>query len=230
MNQTGDTGQATPHVHLCTAGSNQCELTSLSAFQVGSLIVILVGIALIFIESLRAPEGTDQYLIGQFWTLFGLTVLYYTVNEWFLEERHCLRLRQLAWHNRYHKALPQVEFWMRVSMTALLGFTAALHSLLKKIGVNDIDTGFFCLLLLYNLFLLWDVIVAIGGQVQLVWSFFWADLLGALISFGFYSSYVTHKAVAAVLASILLLLIAYQFFRLEWLEFVKRLWTRDKLR
>jgi len=222
--------QDSPNSVACEGGSNQCELRSLSAFQVGSLIILLAGIGLAVYQSLSPQADRDRYSLAQFWSLFGLTVLYYTVNEWFLEERHFFPLRQLHWGNKWQRMLPHLEFWIRVLMVVVLGFTATVPGLLMRFGFKDIDAGFLCLLLLYNLFLVWDVIVATGGQVNLVWKFFGGDLLGAIISLAFFRWYDSHREVGGVLIIILVIVIGNQVVRLEWANLLARLVRRDRLR
>ena len=218
-------------VNFCSSAGVICELRTFSASQIGSLLGLIVGIVIVIIHSLQTSSASsDLGALWQFWCLFLTTAVYYAIEEWILEERDFAKLRQLridSWPNA--RFLAYLEFYVRVTIVVILGFTATIPGIMMDRGVRGIDAGLLCLVFIFNLFLFWDVVVCIGGQVDMIWRVFWGDLGGALLCLGYF--YWHDRApVIAVFFLIIFAVIVLQLQSILSSDLVIRFAARDRLR
>jgi hypothetical protein len=186
---------------------------------------------IIIVHSLGASsESGDRAALWQFWCLFLSTAVYYAIEEWILEENDFMKLRQLRLRTMPDNSfLSYLEFYVRVMIVVILGFAATIPGVLMDRGVRGIDAGLLCLVLIFNLFLFWDVLVCIGGQVDMIWRVFLGDLAGALLSLGYFYWHDRSPGVA-VLLLILFAVIVLQLKAISWGDLVVRFAKRDRLR
>lgn len=158
-----------------------CGLLTVSASQIGTVLALVIGALLYLGQMLHktAPavdQSEDVYATEFFWTILFLSALYYLIAEWVLEERDYHKLRNMSPRRR------AVEFWWRVALGALFGVAVAglPEFFFRELG-GRIHASTFALLLIYAGFLLWDLIVATGGQVEMAWRVVRGDFVGLLL-------------------------------------------------
>lgn len=123
--------------------------------------------------------------MSQFLLLFGATTLYYLLSEWVLEELQFARLRDVkspTWWIRW-PTFSQLEFGIRVLVVILLGLSVAPPTVwLDALGLDRVCWGLFAMAAIYECFLLWDLIVLVGGARDLATALFFGDLAGGFLT------------------------------------------------
>ena len=93
---------------------DKCHLFSFTAFQVGSLSALVLG--LIFYLFSHMPKDPKDL---QFWALFVITAGTYTISEWLIEETDFDTLRKLDWPQKSPGWLARHSFGMIPLLTKL---------------------------------------------------------------------------------------------------------------
>jgi hypothetical protein len=234
-------GPACPACDAHNANLAQCELKTLSASQVGSFGSLAITLVFLLHEILTPLNRRyDEFFMGLFITIFVLTLMYYFVSEWVLEERRFYDLRMLTStrHPKLAKALPYIEFYLRVLNALVLGLAASIPATisarLAEIGLDldPIGCGLAFMVILYNLFLLWDMIVQEGGQPDVIKGYFFGDLVGAILTLICFWAYPQHPYWAAFSTAGLLILVTVEtcLQRSDLANFFVRLCHRESLR
>jgi hypothetical protein len=200
---------------------NKCELHTLTASQLGSLIALFLGLLFLVFNYLRNGETFEQ----QYVVIFLATAMYYFMEAWILEEDHVQALRSLPGN------LATVEFWLRVSAVVLLGFIAVIpQSLSHFTHFDTTDARLYLMACLYNLFLAWDYVLYKGKVNDPKLVPFWGDFLGFLITVAclFNRRWLHHNN--SLLALGLVLVVAFQAYRSGLGGMLKRIPKRAELR
>ncbi len=171
-----------PGIHegsMCPSG--HCELCTLSASQLGSLLALIVGLILYFLQASTSLIGRDVDFFQHFVPIFAATVIYYFLAEWNIEETNFHDLRSLVWSGRFPSWLlkpSKIEFLIRLSVVVLVALSIAIpERWVRTLGFGDqVDWGLACMLAIYELFLVWDALVLIGGKPKVIRDFFGFDL------------------------------------------------------
>jgi hypothetical protein len=153
---------------VCLALTNRCELQSLSASQIGAVVAALLSFVVLLWQWHSRHHGD---MAMEYWFLFSVTAVYYIINELAFEEKNVADLRKLRFFLNY------LEFGIRVLI--VVGLALAAEPLIDSHDASsDIVTSLKILILIYGAFLLWDVIVFLGGQRQILKYLWIADALG----------------------------------------------------
>jgi hypothetical protein len=163
--------------------NESCGILTLSASQLGAVLGLVIGAVLYLFRIFQDTNGTsiapaaveheDIALSEYFWAILLISALYYAVAEWVLEERDYLTLRSLP--------LAVFEFWLRVGLAVLFGVAVAGAPEALSFSLSSLHASFFILCMIYIGFLFWDVIVAGGGQGNLVRRVVWFDFGGLML-------------------------------------------------
>jgi hypothetical protein len=169
----------------CPAG--RCELRTLSASQLGSLLGLIIGLVLYFLEAWRSVSGRDADFFQHFVPIFSATVIYYFLAEWSIEETNFHDLRNLEWPNRIRTWFfkpSSLEFLIRLFVVVLVALSVALpERWVRSFGFTDqVDWGLSCMMAIYELFLVWDAVVLIGGKPEVIAHFFVYDLVCGVLT------------------------------------------------
>jgi hypothetical protein len=146
----------------------------------GALVGLIFGAvwsatqALLTIPGSMRVEHEDPAQTEYFWAILLGSALYYAVAEWLLEERDYIKLRAM-------KKCRGIEFWLRAALTFMFGVVVVGPPEALRFGLSPLHSSFLLLCVIYVGFLLWDVIVAIGGLDELVRRVVWFDFGGVVI-------------------------------------------------
>lgn len=162
--------------------SESCGLLTFSASQLGAVVALIVGAILYLVQiaytflGWSKPALEDNELIffrEEFWAVLFLSALYYTLGEWVQEEKNYHRLRAIRG--------AELEFWVRVGLAAMFAVAVAGPPEVLDLGVSRTHASFLVLAVIYLGFLLWDVIVALGGEPNLAWEMARLDFPGGAL-------------------------------------------------
>lgn len=218
-------------VALCKGHSGQCELRTVSASQLGSIIVLVIALAALFVQLSSRINDPERQSLVQFYIVFAATALFYYMEECKLEEENFDRLRSLRWPSSSEKNwLPYAEFYMRVLILVVIGFAGAAPPLLMRYGFDSVDAGLSCLVVVYNLFLLWDTLVAIGGEVELVWRLFKLDLIGSVSTWLYLMAHHSWPDLGSIVIILLVVINVLQIKAIDLGAWFRRLTKRQLLR
>jgi hypothetical protein len=170
-NQTPQPMTNTPT--CCKENKAGCELTTLSASQLGSALALLLALAAAVnsIMHRTLPDALDKGLYIEYLIFVILTICYFFVGVWLLETQYVDLLRSIAspWHI--------VEFLVRMLViVCFVFFPTMAATITRQLSLwltdptNPLDQtsdllqyslpGY--LVLLYAIFLFWDFLVLIG--------------------------------------------------------------------
>lgn len=168
----------------CPAG--QCELRTLSASQLGSLLAFIVGLVLYFVDAKTSLSGRDSDFFQHFVPIFTATVIYYFLAEWNIEETNVHDLRNLTWPGQPSRwpRPSSLEFVIRLAIVVLVALSIALpEAWIHALGFADqVDWGLVCMLAIYEMFLLWDAVVLLGNKPNVIADFFGWDLACGILT------------------------------------------------
>jgi len=205
-----------------------------AASQLGSILVLFIALVSLAAKTIfyRNDRGDGATLV-QFWLVFVATGLFYYLEECMIEEESFHRLRNLRWPRigpeQGALSLQSLEYVVRVAAFVVLGVVGALIYRLNDYGLSGIDAGFIGLALVYILFLLWDVLVAVGGEVEMIWRLFWCDLIGTLLTL-FLVLFHQYGLISGIATSGLIVIIVLQVHSANLGPFLGRFLRRETLR
>jgi hypothetical protein len=220
----------------CPAGS--CELCSLTASQFGSLLGLLAAFVLLLVGLLKKTQDGEGDSSVQFWVIFGLTALYYGFSEWTIETCNYQELRSLTWVAqapfwlrplRWFGSPKWLEWWIRVIIIVLFGITAAGVPEVIRFGLSQMHAQYAAMIVIYGVFLLWDLVLVEGGATKLAWSFFWPDFIGYCLMVGYYCLHHIWNTTAVVDLSLLAVLVGSEI-RGAVAAHIRKLGARHELR
>jgi hypothetical protein len=157
--------QREPTHPCCKDSKVGCELTTLTATQIGAAVAFVFALGAAVFGVLSAGRTNEEYgMIVEFLIFVGISILYYFFGCWLVEVQYADALRSLNWMSR------NVEFFLRIVILVWFAFFSALDKVIyqalqtRKIGgaLPAADALALYLCSLFLLFLLWDVFV-LGG-------------------------------------------------------------------
>jgi hypothetical protein len=117
----------------------RCELPSLAASQIGTLIAFLAAMGIFMMEAWRRAPIDHRQFFYEFCGIFFATTLYFFFAEWTLEEFHIHELRNLQTPSDWSNALSGIgRFLLRpyIYFPLLLIFFAGIFFLTRHSGQN----------------------------------------------------------------------------------------------
>jgi len=157
----------------CLSQTRVCEFRSLSASQIGAVVAAVLSAVVLLMQ--WHPRHKGEPLALQYCVIFGLTAIYYLINELAIEETKVAQLRSLKY------GLQHVEFWIRVGIVVGLAFAA--EPLLDPSDARaDIGRSILILKGIYGAFLVWDLVVVLGGQRRVLGIIWMGDVAGLLVT------------------------------------------------
>ena len=185
--------------------SRDCSIFSFTAFQIGSLTLLVFSYIFYLIDFLSTHSSESNYRnLMQFWTVFMFLAVSYTISEWLIEENHFFTLRELASRFKFPYAKVQfnsgiipkfelkrlniciplywAEFIIRVSIVLLLALAVVKIPEAISKSHSDFYLGYVFLCFVPVLLLTWDVLLIVGGQWRLVKPLFKSDIVGLILA------------------------------------------------
>jgi uncharacterized protein with PQ loop repeat len=208
------------------AGTARCELSSLTASQIGSVVGLFVALLVFAFQMvLNVSDRAMRLLTVWYFTIFVTSSLYYFLEGWMQEEQQFFKLRSLKrpWTN--------IEFVIRVLNVVVIGFAAVVPSMLsERFGIDRVGSGMYFMVLLYDLFLFWDWVVCEGGKRMDKDVPFVGDILGAISTLIVLWFHKVSEVTTALATIALVVIVVYQVGKSGIVEFLKTRIKRERLR
>jgi len=163
--------------------SFSCPMTFFSASQLSTLVTLMLMLFLSAVEQYELIQGIkkDSAVRVIFFIQSTLAILiiliYYLLGAWQLEQDYFNKLKTLKPVYRF------CEWYLRVLILCLIGFASLYVQISPKIPYVDTPerSSLFWLALCVMFFLVWDIIVFLGGGKDIAKDFLWKDIMGFLV-------------------------------------------------